>query len=657
MKRNTVSGIVLMLLCTGLSALTLSIQTVGAVDYTDVTVTEAKSMIDSNPLLMLLDVRTQGEYDSGHIRNAKLIPVTELPGRLGELNQSDEILVYCGSGGRSRTASQLLVDNGFLYVYNMLGGTTSWISEGYPVYIQYSSIQEAIDNAVGGDTIFVSSGTYSENVVVNKTVSLVGENSQNTIVDGGNITSTITVTVDGVLVTGFKVTNGSSEYPNSGVFLDNAEDSIITGNDVSGNNGHGVFAMWGSNNSILHNFVTHNGEPGIRIDGTEAHATVANNTIEHNEHGVFLYSALDVLIENNTITDNARSGITPQGGSNNTVIQHNSISENVWHGIYVAVSRNSSINENTIASNEELGVYLRNSNNTTMCGNTLTNDSLYVRDSFGNTVQDNTVNGKPLVYLEGLSNQSVDTAGQVILVGCSNMQVNNVELSGGDIGLELWLTENSTVTENNMTTNLYGILLANSSNNRFYHNNLLNNERIHVYMPSYAPASINTWEGGYPSGGNYWDDYSDVDLYYGPNQDGPSSDGIWDHPYVLDENNEDNYPLAKPYIPDNLSVSIYTDKDTYQAGETMHLGLDITNPDSVKYQCFALVLEFPDSTLYPVMHQHSVVLPIGLEYSSLSFKIFNLPNIPSGTYTWHLALLERATHEILVHDTVEWVFS
>jgi len=51
--------------------------------------------IDSNPSLVVLDVRTPGEYYLGHIRNTKLIPVTQLEGWLDELNKTDEILVYC----------------------------------------------------------------------------------------------------------------------------------------------------------------------------------------------------------------------------------------------------------------------------------------------------------------------------------------------------------------------------------------------------------------------------------------------------------------------------------------------------------------------------------------------------------------------------------
>jgi rhodanese-related sulfurtransferase len=126
-----VSAVLLALALVG--TLTSSSPAVNA--YIDVDVSQAKQMIDSNPDLVILDVRTQSEYDSGHIQNATFIPVSELAGRLGELDKNKEILVYCASGGRSATASQTLVDNGFSKVYNMLGGITAWISAGYWIEI------------------------------------------------------------------------------------------------------------------------------------------------------------------------------------------------------------------------------------------------------------------------------------------------------------------------------------------------------------------------------------------------------------------------------------------------------------------------------------------------------------------------------------------
>ena len=57
------------------------------------------------------------------------------------------------------------------------------------------------------------------------------------------------------------------------------------------------------------------------------------------------------------------------------------------------------------------------------------------------------------------------------------------------------------------------------------------------------------WDDGYPSGGNYWSDCTDVDLYSGPYQNEAGSDGIWDHPYVIDADNQDRYPLVNPWTP------------------------------------------------------------------------------------------------------------
>jgi hypothetical protein len=65
------------------------------ISYGDVTVEQTKSLIESKPSLIILDVRTQEEYDSNHIEGAILIPDFELEDRLDELSKGDELLVYC----------------------------------------------------------------------------------------------------------------------------------------------------------------------------------------------------------------------------------------------------------------------------------------------------------------------------------------------------------------------------------------------------------------------------------------------------------------------------------------------------------------------------------------------------------------------------------
>ena len=104
-----------------------------SITYKNVTAAEAQQLIRENSNLIILDVRTQSKYDSGHIPNAALIPVEELADRLGELDETKLILVYCQSGGRSAQASQVLVDNGYSQVYNLEGGIIAWQEAGAAV--------------------------------------------------------------------------------------------------------------------------------------------------------------------------------------------------------------------------------------------------------------------------------------------------------------------------------------------------------------------------------------------------------------------------------------------------------------------------------------------------------------------------------------------
>ena len=104
--------------------------------YTDISVEVAYLMINETedyPDLIVLDVRTQSEYDAGHINNSILIPNTDLESRIGELSGSEdtEIIVYCRTGARSALASAILVNNNFTKVFNMYGGFEAWVAADY----------------------------------------------------------------------------------------------------------------------------------------------------------------------------------------------------------------------------------------------------------------------------------------------------------------------------------------------------------------------------------------------------------------------------------------------------------------------------------------------------------------------------------------------
>ena len=101
-------------------------------EYGDVTAGRASEIIDLKAELVILDVRTQEEYDEEHIEGAIMIPVQELEERLDELSKDDELLVYCRTGNRSGTAVSILQGNGFQKIYHMSGGITAWKAAGYP---------------------------------------------------------------------------------------------------------------------------------------------------------------------------------------------------------------------------------------------------------------------------------------------------------------------------------------------------------------------------------------------------------------------------------------------------------------------------------------------------------------------------------------------
>ena len=120
-----------------------SVKMVYGMPYTDIDVVTGNNMItnSSYPNLIVLDVRTQSEYDEGHLEDAILMPVTELESRIDELSQykDTEIVVYCRTGVRSAQASSILDSNDFTKVFNVLGGISAWEFAGYTIIPEFPS--------------------------------------------------------------------------------------------------------------------------------------------------------------------------------------------------------------------------------------------------------------------------------------------------------------------------------------------------------------------------------------------------------------------------------------------------------------------------------------------------------------------------------------
>jgi parallel beta-helix repeat protein len=133
-----------------------------------------------------------------------------------------------------------------------------------------------------------------------------------------------------------------------------------------------------------------------------------------------------------------------------------------------------------------------------------------------------------------------------------NIENNSVE-NNGDAGMDITGARNSVLTNNNISTNAYGIRLYSSSNNLIYHNNFKNN----INYNAYDNSGTNSWDNGYPDGGNYWSDYTGADNYRGTNQDQVGSDGIGDTPYNISggAGAQDRYPFMNEngwITPENL---------------------------------------------------------------------------------------------------------
>jgi len=138
-----------------------------------------------------------------------------------------------------------------------------------------------------------------------------------------------------------------------------------------------------------------------------------------------------------------------------------------------------------------------------------------------------------------------------------NVTIQNMQIRYFDRGIYLRDSSSNNIYRNIITNNEDGVYVYRSSENIFYHNSFIDNtEQV------YVPHSENVWDDGYPSGGNYWSDYTGVDQYGGPDQDEVGSDGIGDTEYFIDYMNRDRYPLMSDLVPPTISI-ISPENKTY----------------------------------------------------------------------------------------------
>jgi parallel beta-helix repeat protein len=207
----------------------------------------------------------------------------------------------------------------------------------------YATIQAAINHASSGYTIVVHDGTYVENVVVNKSVSLFGENRERTFIDGNQSNSVVNVTANDVALEGFTIKNSGMNAPDSGIYVEGSSRVIIRNNTFT-DNSNAVSLRFCTDNAVLNNTMFSNDGYGVYLSSS-ANNAVSDNTISSNDLGVFLFSCSANTLDANVFFDNHYGIFLFQ--SVGDVISGNSIYSNDF-GIYLLASTNNTIFHNNI---------------------------------------------------------------------------------------------------------------------------------------------------------------------------------------------------------------------------------------------------------------------------------------------------------------------
>lgn len=458
----------------------------------------------------------------------------------------------------------------------------------------YLTIQAAIEAAEPSSVIYVKAGVYSEHVIINKPLWLIGEDLNRTIIDGQQFGATLTIKINNVLMKNFTITGGGVIGgllgQGIGVALYNAANCTIINNRIIGNR-MGIYLHSSSN------------------------IVISNNDIMNNREGIYLYNSLYNSIIRNNIVANKYFAIHLFSSNNTQIIENNMINNSLSIYLYASSCNNTIIKNNITRSGDMI---ISTSSNNNISKNIFVCNGLYVLSSYKNIIKDNTVNNKPLVYFEENSEHVIKEAGQVILINCKNITMENLELSNVGIGIELWQTNNTIITRsklmnnqigiylyaslynnisdndivhnvlglrfissaynnilrNNIISNGYGAILEFSAYNNISRNKIMlstnyglffikslnnliyNNEFIDNAEQVLSYESINIWDSGYPSGGNYWSNYIGMDSHSGIKQNEVGSDGISDTQYFLDNDNIDRYPRMEK--PKNITINMKT---------------------------------------------------------------------------------------------------
>ncbi len=449
----------------------------------------------------------------------------------------------------------------------------------YGIYLYYSNMNYIIDNEVisnrlnGIRILSSSNNTISDNNIFQNDMYGVSLRSS---LNNKIIVNNISLSEKGIGISSSSNNNviGNDLWNNgvgTSIFSSSSNNNIIENNITYNRNGISISEL--SNNSIKGNNFSFNNN-AVRITSSSSINIIGNEFFSNKKHGVWLMDSSNIkLVSNNFTNDGILITGIPQSKfdsleipPNNTVngkplYYYKNCSGVDIDGIpvgQVILANCTDINiTNVQISNTNTGIEVLYSNNINIMDNNISNngDGIYsehLSDSniMGNDISGN--NGSGIMLLQEQDNNiiknnyiSSNTDSGIVLSGWpSNNVIAYNSISNNDYGIKLFLASENLITNNNIFNNNYGIHLTGSSYNRIYYNNIVDNVN-----QAYDNKDTNLWNDTYPTGGNYWSDYSGVDKFNGPNQDILGNDGIGDTPYVIDADSIDEYPLIEPLTP------------------------------------------------------------------------------------------------------------
>ena len=348
---------------------------------------------------------------------------------------------------------------------------------------------------------------------------------------------------------------------NLGIYLEYSKNNSIVGNNITANNEYGILLSHASNSTLSGNVMGGN-RYNFGVVGDYLQSVDTSNLVDGKPVYYFMNQS-DIVVNADAYPQVGYLGfvncanVTVQGlnltsnyqglllvSTNNSKITSNNIANN-HYGIELYYSSDNVLSGNNVTANNEYGIVLGYSSNNIVSGNNVTANNgsgvvgfaIFLSSSSNNTLSGNNIANNGWGFLFG--------GFAILLSSSSNNTLSGNNIANNWYGIFLDSSSDNVLSGNNVTSsNRVGIRLDSSNNNVFYHNNFINNTpQVYIVTPGLA----NSWDDGYPSGGNYWSDYAGIDEKSGPNQDSIGSDGIGDTQYILDGDNRDKYPLMNPW--------------------------------------------------------------------------------------------------------------